>query len=182
MAWGRSGVRVPLGPHLLYNHFMKLKLLTLLVLPLFLSACGPVAQKPPEPPKNVFTSIKDAVTKQLLLKCEYKDNDSTTITYIKGNMIRMVGTGKEVGIEGIIKDGKFYLWNTTDKKGMTLDLSKMEGAKMGETPIKSSDDVVNALEAKKENCALSPESASMFDLPADVTFTATPDLFGSSIK
>jgi len=160
---------------------MKIKILTLLASALLLSACGAVStpsssvSPTSEPKKDVFTSIKDAVTKQLTLKCVYDDNGQQTTTYIKGQQVRFSGTGKEIGVEGLMKDNIFYLWNANDKKGMTIDMTKMEGAKMGEKPIKSVDDVVTQLEAKKQNCSLSPESNGMFDIPADVSFTNTLD-------
>ncbi len=165
---------------------MTNKILILTASALLLSACGaavtPTANVSPtitpSPQANVFTSIKDAITKKLTLKCVYDDNGQQTTTYINGSQVRFSGTGKQVGVEGIMKDNKFYLWNATDKKGMVLDIAKMQGAKMGETPVKSVDDVVAQLEAKKENCSVSPESNSMFDLPTDVTFSSAPDFSG----
>ena len=166
---------------------MTNKILILTASTLLLSACGfavtPTANTSPTAAPtqaNVFTSIKDAITKKLTLKCTYDDNGQQTTTFINGSQVRFSGTGKQVGVEGIMKDNKFYLWNSTDKKGMVLDIAKMQGAKMGETPVKSVDDVVAQLEAKKENCLISSESNSMFDLPTDVTFTSTPDFFGAS--
>ena len=170
---------------MVYNHLMTNKILILTASALLLSACGAAVPptttvSPTTAPSqaNVFTSIKDAITKKLTLKCVYSDNGQQTTTYINGSQVRFSGTGKEVGVEGIMKDSKFYLWNSTDKKGMVLDIAKMSGAKMGETPVKSVDDVVAQLEAKKENCSISPESNSMFDIPADVTFSSAPDFSG----
>ena len=40
---------------------------------------------------NVFTSIKDALSKSLSLKCVYKDEKGTqTTTYIKGGAVRVM--------------------------------------------------------------------------------------------
>lgn len=156
---------------------MKIKFFTILSLSLFLSACS--LKPTPTPPKNVFTSVKDAVNKQIAIKCEYTDNGHTTTTYIKGQTIRLVGNQQSAGIEGLIKNGQFYLWNTKDKKGMTLDLTKIQGAKMGNTNIKSVDDIVTELDNKKENCTVSTDNNSIFDLPSDINFSAAPDLFGS---
>ena len=178
---------------------MKTKIISIVALSLLLSACGatttPNTSEPSTPTgsssaapttevkKDVFTSIKDAVTKQIALKCDYKDGEETTTTYIKGQTVRLVGNDKSAGVEGLMKDGKFYLWNSKDtqnKKGMIIDISKMEGAKMGETPVKSIDDVVTELEKKKENCVVSTESASIFELPSDITFSEVSDLFGTT--
>ena len=160
---------------------MKNKIITILTLSLLLSACGtknttPTTSAPVK--KDVFTSIKDAVSKNLTLKCIYSDNNQQTTTYLKGKLVRFSGSGKEIGVEGLMKDDKFYLWNSTDKKGMILEMSKMTSAKMGETPIKSADDVVTQLETKKENCTVSPESDSFFEVPSDINFSAAPDFSG----
>jgi hypothetical protein len=169
------------------------KILTVVATSLLLSACTLPAQltgltekiksvaPTTTPTNNVFTSVKDAVTRQIALKCEYTDNGQTTTTYIKGKNVRLVGNNKSAGVEGLMKDDKFYLWsskNNQDKKGMIIDIAKMEGAKMGQTPIKSIDDVVVELEKKKENCVNSTDGDSIFELPGDITFTAIPDLFG----
>jgi hypothetical protein len=160
---------------------MKLKITLLVASALLLSACTKPAlpnKKTDNVKPNVFTSIKDAVTKQLTLKCIYNDDGQLTTTYIKGNQVRFSGSGKEANVEGLMKDGKFHLWNSLEKKGMTLEIAKMTGAKMGDAPITSVDDVITQLEAKKESCTVSPESNSMFELPTDVNFTDTLDFSG----
>lgn len=45
---------------------------------------------------NVFTSIKDALSKSLSLKCVYKDEQGIeTTTYIKGGAVRVMMTNSQ---------------------------------------------------------------------------------------
>ena len=152
---------------------MMKKIFLIVVLSLVLGGC----QK-----KDVFTSIRDAVTRQLTLKCEYTDEDGqTTTTYIKGQMVRMVGAGSgTTKIEGLMKDNKFYLWSSENKQGMVLEIAKLTegGAKMGEKEIKSIDDVIGVLEEKKDKCKVTSEGAGLFEVPADIKFTSTEGFLG----
>jgi len=164
------------------------KIFLVLGISLLLAGCQKVSDntstltQPTEPPKNIFASIADAVQKQMVLKCEYLDEDGeTTTTYIKGRTVRMIGQGDDnKKIEGLMKDEKFYLWSGENKQGMVIDITKMEGASMGETPVNSVDDVIGVLESKKDKCSISPESAGLLDLPSDIIFTNTGDLFSGT--
>jgi len=133
---------------------------------------------------NVFTTIKDAVTNSLVVKCDYVDEDGEKITtYIKGKVVRLLGTGEQEKINGLMKDGQYYLWETGNKDGMVLDLAKLTAdgsAKMGETVIKSEEDVIAKLEEQKNNCQLSPADAGMLEIPGDVNFQRSDDIFAST--
>jgi hypothetical protein len=137
---------------------------------------------PTQPPKDIFSSIADAVQKQMVLKCEYTDEDGgKTMTYIKGQTVRMMGQGDDnKKVDGLMKDGKFYLWSEGNNQGMVIDISKMEGASMGETPVNSIDDVIRVLESQKDKCVVSPESTGLLDLPTDVKFTDSGSIFGGT--
>ena len=138
--------------------------------------------KPTDSPKNIFTSIADAIQKQIVLKCEYTDEDGkTTTTYIKGKTVRMIGQGNDdKKIDGLIKDDKFYIWSEENKQGMVIDITKMQGASMGKTPINSVDDVIGVLESQKNKCVASPESSGLLDLPSDIKFTDSGSIFGGT--
>jgi len=135
-----------------------------------------------ETKKDIITTIKDAVQNQMVLKCEYVDEDGDkTMTYIKGQTVRMIGQGgDDKKVEGLMKDGKFYIWSTENKEGMVLDISKFEGASMGNTPIHSIDDVIGVLESQKDKCVISPESLGLLDLPSDIKFTDSGSFFGGT--
>ena len=128
--------------------------------------------------KNIFTSIKDAIDKQIVLKCEYNDEETKTATtyYIKGKVVRMRGTGEQSNIDGLLKDNKFYFWDNQKKEGMILDMAKMAedgNVSMGDQKVKSTDDVINKLEERKTNCVASPESSGLLEVPTDVKFADT---------
>ena len=164
------------------------KIFLVLGFSLLLAGCQKVSDnnstsiQPTEPPKNIFTSIADAVQKQMVLKCEYVDEDGkTTTTYIKGGTVRMIGQGDDnKKIDGLMKDEKFYLWSGGNKQGVVFDISKMEGASMGKTPVNSVDDVIGVLESQKDRCTVSPESSGLLDLPTDVIFTDTGNIFSGT--
>lgn len=124
--------------------------------------------------EDIFSSIRDAVTKQIALKCEYTDeNGNKTTTYIKGQTVRMKGNGEQSNFDGLMKEEKFYMWDNVKKTGMILDLAKTAddgSVKMENKQIKSIDDVIDVLEEKKNNCVVSPESAGLFEIPSDVKF------------
>ena len=124
---------------------------------------------------NFFTSIKDAVTRNMVLKCEYVDADgSKTMTYIHGSSVRMVGADEKTkNVNGLIKDKKFYVWELNGKEGMIIDMTKIDDnnpLKMGETAVKSEEDVISVLEGQKDKCVVSPVDASFLELPQDVVF------------
>lgn len=159
------------------------KFLSVLLVGVLLAGCQkPVENKTSnagDSKKDIFTSVKDAVTKQMLLKCMYTDEDGEQVeAYIKGMVVRMIGKddeGKIIG--GLIKDGRFYLWGEEQKKGMIIPMESFKDAKMGSRPIKSVDDVIAVLEEKKDKCSLSPESAGLLDIPADVQFEDAKGFF-----
>jgi len=128
---------------------------------------------PTEPPQNIITTIKDAVQKQLVLKCEYIDEDGEkTMTYIKGKVVRLIGRdADQKELNGLMKDGKFYLWSNESKQGMIININAKADLSMGDTPIESVEDVIEVLESQKDKCSISPESAGLLELPSDVEFS-----------
>ena len=144
---------------------------------LLLAGCG--GPKAPGAKKaDVFTSIKDAITRSITLRCDYKDTDGkVTVTYIKGQVIRMMedekqGTGT-MSVNGLIKDNKMYIWTTQSKDGIVMDLAALQNTndtKMGNTVIHSADDIVNELEKEKNNCRPDSAPASTFETPSDINF------------
>ena len=154
------------------------KIILIALVALVLGGCG-IKQNnqntPTETKKDsVFSSIRDAVTKQIALKCEYTDeNGSKTTTYIKGKTVRMKGNGEQSNFDGLMKDEKFYMWDNIKKTGMILDLAKTAddgSVKMEDKQIKSIDDVIEVLEEKKNNCVVAAESSGLFEIPSDIKF------------
>lgn len=127
--------------------------------------------------KNVFTSIKDAVTKQIGLKCEYEDEEGVkATTYIKGTNVYLESEidndGEKVKFKGIMKDQKYYLWGDGSDQGMMFDLSKLssEESENNGTKVQTQDEIIAKLEQNKNKCQPENISASMFDTPTDVNF------------
>jgi hypothetical protein len=109
-----------------------MKLLTvaiLLIIPFFLTGCtakvtdnasktvtSTNSQKM-DPGKFIFTTVKDAVSKNVGLKCEYTDEQNERIdTFIKGQQIYMESSqkakeeGKTVLLKGVMTGTKYYVW------------------------------------------------------------------------
>lgn len=160
------------------------KFIFLFLFAILFSGCTQASQPPvaetPSPTatptaSNIITTIKDAITKNMVLKCEYTDEDGgKTTTYIQGNSVRMIGNDEKTkNINGLIKDKKFYVWELNGKEGMIIDMTKIDDKnplKMGETAVKTEEDVINVLEGQKDKCIVSPVDASFLELPKDVVF------------
>lgn len=129
---------------------------------------------------NVFTSIKDALSKSVSLQCDFTDEAGRKTTgYIKAGAIRadiIAKTAEESG-SVIIKNNKMYFWNS--KEGMELDLSetgdktKAPNAPQGQ---EKSDSIMNSFEQYKQSCKPAVVSDSLFTPPADVRFTNLSEL------
>jgi len=133
---------------------------------------------------NVFTSIKDALSRALSLKCEYPDDKGNTVTvYIKGGSVRMMGyaTGP-AGAQGqaLMKDNKMYTWDDKTKKGTVMAFNKEEMQQAAESmkkemspqPTKANqqEDFLAAIEKYKKYCKTETVSDSLFTVPSDVQF------------
>lgn len=125
--------------------------------------------------KETFTSIRDAVDRSVALRCEYTDeNGEKTIANIMGKQLRLdsENEGEQGKFHGVIKDNKMWIWADKSKEGMLIDFSKLtdDSLKMGEKPIRSTDDIIDKLEEKKDTCKTTTAAASLFETPSDVNF------------
>jgi hypothetical protein len=143
----------------------------------FLAGCG-ASKVAGTPNADVFTSIKDAITRQITLRCDYKEDDGKVhVTYIKGQLIRMMAdeklTNDAMNVNSLIKDNKMYIWENGAKTGMVIDLAVMQknnDANLGNTKVQGTDDIINDLEDQKNNCRPESAPASSFEVPKDVNF------------
>lgn len=133
---------------------------------------------------NVFTSIKDALSKSLTLQCSYPDatGKTTVTTYIKNGAIRVsnVSMAEKSG-NAIMKDNQMWVWNDTDKTGMILSFNTTEASPTGkQTPSTSQTSannnnpggsILDNLEKFKQYCKPGVVADSMFTPPTDVKFT-----------
>lgn len=134
---------------------------------------------------NVFTSIKDALSQSLSLKCVYKDEQGVeSTTYIKGGAVRVMMSGttdNEQPNNIIMKDKKMHMWSDVSKTGFTFAIEEPKDVSpfptSGETPdtedksgTDQSESLLATIEKYKDACKAEVVADSMFAVPTDVTF------------
>lgn len=171
-----------------------LTLSLILVLPFLLTACTKVtkttttetaqptpmaAKEEPKKDGNIFTSIADAVQRSIPIKCEYTtEKGEKAVTYIKGKKVYIEGVDEATkDTRSLITDDKIYFWSVSKKQGMTIDIPKAgddsskSKVSMGQTSVRSSQDVVNELQKNQNKCSPAVIADSVFDVPTDVKFS-----------
>lgn len=136
---------------------------------------------------NIFSSIKDALSKSISLKCVYKNEQGVeTTTYIKNGAVRVMTTESgdtEQPNNFIIKDKKMYMWSDVNKTGFAFSVPDSTSttpyptAKEDNTmfsPEKSNsqdqESVLAEIEKYKDACKAETIADSMFSIPTDVKF------------
>ena len=129
---------------------------------------------------SVFTSIKDALSKSMSLKCVYKDEQGVqTTTYIKGGAVRVLTEGvkeKEQPNSIILKDKKMYMWNETSKTGFVYMITEpkispsQENGKIPEATNGKDSSLLSEIEKYKNSCKVEVIDDSFFAPPTDVKF------------
>lgn len=118
--------------------------------------------------KSVFTSIKDALSKDVTLVCEFKDDSGvSTKSYIKNGAVRISSEG-----EIVMKDKKMYMWDVKTKEGFVYEIPDSEDSQIGATTteINQSESYLNMIETYKDSCKVTSVEDSYFELPKDVKF------------
>lgn len=124
---------------------------------------------------NVFSSIKDALSKSLSLECSFTDEQGRqTKSYIKNGAVRADFTGANANESGsvIMKDKKIYFWNAQGGFMMT-EPEVTPGAPQQTSSEKTPGnvgDMVSTMEKYKNSCKPSVVSDSLFTPPTNVTF------------
>lgn len=127
--------------------------------------------------KSVFTSVKDALTKNVTLACEFNEDESTFKSYIKNGAVRVStteNTQTQAG-EMLMKDNKMYIWDSNSKEGFVYDIPKdTEGdnEKVGMTgqAVVSSESYLDMIDKYKDSCKVATLDDSFFTPPSDVKF------------
>lgn len=131
---------------------------------------------------NVFTSIKDALSKSLSLKCVYKDEQGVeTTSYIKAGAVRVMMTGLADDKQPnniIMKDKKMHMWSDTSKTGFvfTVEEPNVTPDKRAVRPTpggegsKEQESILAQIEKYKNACKPEVIADSMFAVPGDVNF------------
>jgi len=135
----------------------------------------PYATTPQPTHASVFSSIQDALTKNLSLKCDYVDTKQIhTVAYIKNGVIRSTVTDKNNPSQSgnmIMKDKKMYYWNDAGTIAMVMAMPEVTGAAPSVTPTDNNgQQVMSNLEQYKQSCVVATVDDSLFELPKGVTF------------
>ncbi|OGH18601.1 MAG: hypothetical protein A2868_02450 [Candidatus Levybacteria bacterium RIFCSPHIGHO2_01_FULL_40_15b] len=129
---------------------------------------------------TVFTSIQDALSKSLSLKCEYTDTNGIKATaYIKNGAVRADTTSPNVNESGsvIMKDKKMYFWNA--QGGFMMEIPDVTPEPGSSAPKEASqaENIMKDLDQYKESCKPAVVSDSLFTPPSDVKFTDFSNMF-----
>lgn len=146
----------------------------------------PVAKE--EERGGVFSSIQDALMKNLSLQCQFTSDDGvTTVAYIKAGAIRVDNNvGKPDAASMILKDKKIYFWQVASKTGTVMAVPsititpaptvKVEIHTTAAPQKEEGADAMSMLEKFKNSCKTATVADSLFVPPADVKFTDTSEL------
>lgn len=128
---------------------------------------------------DIFSSIKDALSKSLSLECTYKDEKGIeTKTYVKAGAVRVdaksIKAGSEANSQIIFKDHKMYSWDPATKKGVLFEIPE-ENLKTTPSVNQPSGDnkgenFLAEIEKYKNSCKSAAVSDSLFVPPSDVDF------------
>lgn len=119
-----------------------------------------------------FSSIKDALTKSISLKCEYPDqgdSNKKVVTYVKNGAVRMddFAMGNARG-NAIIRDNKMYIWSNGSLEGTLINLDSQGNQK--ENVGNQSAQALADLERYKSYCKAEIVSDAMVTPPTEVNF------------
>jgi hypothetical protein len=128
--------------------------------------------------KDAFSSIEDATSKSITLKCAYTDVKGNGATlYFKNNVIRADAAKAQPTdplVSEIIKDNKIYIWSEGSEQGMLIDFSLIKPGddtfKMDDTPIYSASDIIKKIDEQKQNCVKEDAPDSLFEVPVNIQF------------
>lgn len=137
---------------------------------------------------GLFSSIKDAMQKGVVLKCEYTDEDGqSSIAYIKGDKVKSVisNPSDNSGPNNFLMlDNSMYMWSTSTNQGFVIkvDEQTMEKSKQQTQGLENADkatntDILGTLETYKDRCKPATVSDSEFEKPSNVTFQDFSQLF-----
>lgn len=129
---------------------------------------------------TMFSSIADALSKSVSLKCDYVTPDGgKTVAYIKAGAIRTDMMGKTTAENGsvIMKDKKMYFWNGKNGIMVAFNMKSVQAdpkTNPSGSPTRAGQNGQNALadlEKFKQYCKPAVVNDKLFAVPADVVFT-----------
>ena len=127
--------------------------------------------------KSIFTSVKDALTKNVTLACEFNESESIFKSYIKNGAVRISTSGDNSTQAGemIMKDNRMYVWDNKTKEGFVYDIPKdidgdAQDIGMGSQQVVSSESYLDMIDKYKDSCKVATLDDSFFTPPTDVKF------------
>jgi hypothetical protein len=137
---------------------------------------------------NVFTSIKDALTRGQSLKCQFTDESGKkTTVYFKKDFVRgMYNDEKEVMNNFLYRDKKMYTWGDKTKEGMIIATDSISVAptvkQTNENKQTSGQNYIEQYEKYWQNCKVETVSDALFTPPSDVQFQDMANLMQQMMK
>lgn len=127
--------------------------------------------------KSVFTSVKDALSKNITLVCDFKDEQgASTKSYIKNGAVR-VSTSDSSNSSGeiIMKDKKMYMWDMKTKAGFIYEVEDSDDSQSNQvgmtgSEVVKSEQYLDMIEKYKDSCKVATVEDSYFTPPTDVKF------------
>ncbi len=123
----------------------------------------------------LFDSIKDALSKNLTLSCEFNNSEGMKVSsFIKNGAVRVTtlsANGNQSG-EMILAGEKMYIWDTKTKQGFVYDTPENSGETTENSNIGdfSGKDYLAMIEEYKNSCVVATVADSYFEVPKDVSF------------
>ena len=122
---------------------------------------------------HFIPTIKEEISKQMVLKCLYTDREGETLTmlqsYVGNNeIIRIARYVKNTEIGELVIGNKYYLWNSSTKKGSISD-PNISHPIVDDHPINSTHDILE-LVPNRDKCSTSRESYWLMSPPSDIDF------------
>ena len=134
--------------------------------------------------QNIFSSITDALTKQISLSCDFTTDEGVHITsYIKNGAVRADLAGKTADQNGsvIIKDKKIYFWNSSVAMMMDEPQITVTPGAATQSATSQEQNIMNNMEKYKQYCHNAIVSDNEFVPPNDRTFTDASRMIPSGI-
>jgi len=135
------------------------------------------------PQNQTFSSVSNAMDKLLSLKCPYIDSyGKKVVAFVKERKILINSNdpddNKNKDSHILFKYNQAWIWNISAANGVTINLDTLpidKSFKMGKTVIRSTADVINVLEEKKNNCEVADLSNDMFEPPQNIKFVGNAE-------
>lgn len=124
---------------------------------------------------GLFESIKDALSKDLTLSCDFNDGNSQVKSYIKNGSVRVSTVSDNNSGEMIMANDKMYIWDIKTKQGFVYDIPKSENGtnqEIGMTgqEVVSSEGYLDLIDKYKDSCKVATVEDSFFVAPSDIEF------------